>query len=101
MAPMQAKKLRNPFYLLLIPVGAALVVTACAYGIMAFQAVSMASARPAGSASDATHPLIHWLRSHGDAAMLWELGALAVLTLAAIATDRFWDAPRSERADPR
>jgi hypothetical protein len=96
---MPANKRRNPFYVLLIPVGAAFVVTAFAYGIMAFQAVNVPSAHAREIASDSAHPLFQWLRTHGDAAMLWELTVLAVLTLAAIATDRVWDAPRFNRQE--
>jgi hypothetical protein len=94
---MPAKKRRNPFYVLLVPVGAVFVVTAFAYGIMAFQAVN-SSARAA--AEHGSHPLFQWLHAHGDAAMLWEVGALAVLTLAALATDRYWDPPQTDRPKP-
>ncbi|HYO24061.1 MAG TPA: hypothetical protein VEQ85_03850 [Lacipirellulaceae bacterium] len=84
---MGTRKRRNPFYILLIPVGVAFVVTAFAYGLMAFSAVN-----GPGDADSAfrTHPLFRWLRTSGDAAMLWELAALAVLTVATIATDSLW-----------
>jgi hypothetical protein len=86
---MRAKKRVNLFYVLLVPVGAAFVVTAFAYGVMAFQAVSSASSR--GAAAPSAHPLLAWLRVHGDSALLSELGVLAVLTVAAIVTDPWWD----------
>jgi hypothetical protein len=79
-----AKKRRNWFYVLLAPVGAAFVVTAFAYGLMAFQAVHAA---PAEAAAVRSHPLFAWLRVYGDAAMLAEVAALGLLTVAAIATD--------------
>ena len=84
---MPVKKRRNPFYLLLVPVGVAFVVTAFAYCVMAFQFVS---ALRRDAASQAFHPLFVWLKQHGDQAMLGELAALGVLTIAAIATDRWW-----------
>jgi hypothetical protein len=92
---MPARKCRNPFYVALVPLGAVFVVTAFAYGLMAFQAVNGASVAKAASAP---HPLYQWLRTHGDAAMLWQLAALAVLTVAAIATDRIWDRPAAGQA---
>ena len=85
---MPVRKSRNPFYVLLVPVGVAFVVTAFAYGIMAFQAVNGSAA---ASAASRAHPLFQWLRVHGNAALLVELGLLAALTVAAIATDRLWD----------
>lgn len=91
---MPAKKSLNPFYLLLIPAGLVFVVTAFAYGIMAFRAVNAVRAQ-AGIHAD--HPLNQWLRAHGDAALLIELAVLAFLTIAAIATDRMWDRATESR----
>jgi hypothetical protein len=84
---MPARKLRNPFYLLLMLVGTVFVVTAFAYGLMAFQAVNGSEADVARTAG---HPLMMWLRAHGSTALLAELGMLAVLTFAAIGTDSWW-----------
>lgn len=88
---MAVSKSRNPFYLLLLPVGVVFVVTAFAYGFMAFQAVN---GSPAEIEANRSHPLFTWLRSHGDAAMLIEIAVLGVLTTAAIATDRWWDSDK-------
>lgn len=85
---MPAKKRYNPFYVLLIPAGVAFVVTAFAYGLMAFQAVNAVRAE---AHRHAAHPLFEWLRGHGDAALLAELAVLAVLTIGAIMTDNWWD----------
>jgi hypothetical protein len=90
---MGARKSRNPFYLLLIPVGVVFVVTAFAYGFMAFQAVN---GSPADVEANRGHPLFTWLRVHGDAAMLIEIAVLGVLTAAAIATDRWWDSDKPQ-----
>jgi hypothetical protein len=81
------KKWKNPFYLLIIPVGAAFVVTAFAHGFMAFQMVNAGSGR---ADLHADHPLFAWLRTHGNTALLVELAVLAVLTVGAIATDGWW-----------
>lgn len=98
---MPIRKRRNPFYVLLVPIGAAFVVTAFAYWVMAFQSVRPASAeRPAAVAADGGHPLKRWLRSHGDEALGVELALLGVLTVAAIATDRWWDAPAARDESP-
>jgi hypothetical protein len=85
---MPAKKNFNPFYVLLIPAGLVFAVTAFAYGYMAFQAVNAIRSE---AGVHAGHPLFQWLRAHGDAALLIELALLAVLTVAAIATDKLWD----------
>jgi hypothetical protein len=85
---------RNPFYLLLVAVGVAFVVTAFAYGVMAFQSVSSLRRDSAGHGA---HPLFAWLKQHGDQAMLCELAVLGGLTVAAIATDRWWS--RSSPSD--
>jgi len=95
---MPARKRRNPFYVLLIPVGLAFVVTAFAYGFMAFQAVNATRAE-AGRYS--THPLFQCLRAHGDAAMIIELAALAVLTVAAIAADTWLSDPAATTPEKR
>jgi hypothetical protein len=91
---MPAKKTFNPFYVLLIPAGLIFVVTAFAYGYMAFQAVNAVRAE-AGRHLD--HPLFQWLRVHGNTALLIQLAVLAVLTVGAIATDRYWDKSERER----
>ncbi|MCC6492384.1 MAG: hypothetical protein IT424_05125 [Pirellulales bacterium] len=91
---MSAKKRRNPFYILLIPVGIVFVVTAFAYGFMAFQAVNAVRAE---AGRHAGHPLFQWLRLHGDLALLVELAALAALTVGAIGTDRWWDQVQREQ----
>lgn len=93
---MPAKKTFNPFYVLLIPAGLVFAVTAFAYGYMAFQAVNAIRAE---AGAHAGHPLFQWLRAHGDAALLIELALLAVLTVAAIATDKIWDRAAQERQE--
>lgn len=89
-------KRRNPFYILLVPLGVAFVVTASAYYVMAFQSVSPVR----DAAGNQTHPLFKWLRAHGDIAILGELAGLAVLTVAAIATDHIWGKSADTQSDP-
>jgi hypothetical protein len=85
---MPSRKRLNPFYLLLVVAGLAFVVTAFAYGFMAFQQVNAIRAE---AGRNADHPLFQWLRANGDRALIIELAALGVLTVAAIGTDRLWD----------
>ena len=95
---MAKDKLFNPFYVLLVPVGAAFVVTAFAYGFMAFQAVNPAPVDPSSPyAAGSLHPLLDWLRTRGDETMLVELAVLAALTVLAIAYDSWFD--RSRRTE--
>ena len=84
---MSAKKWKNPFYVLLIPAGAAFCLTAIAYGMMAFQQVN---AGRASAEKFADHPLFVWLDYHGTTALLVELAVLAVLTVGAIGADSWW-----------
>src|SRR5688572_21794720 len=95
---MPVKKTFNPFYVLLIPAGLVFAVTAFAYGYMTFQAVTAIRAE---AGAHAGHPLFQWLRAHGDAALLIELALLAVLTVAAIATDKLWDRAAQERQESK
>jgi hypothetical protein len=94
-------KSANPFYVLLIIAGLSFALTATAYVVMAFRD---AHAREASNAQGTTavatsdeHSLMVWMRQHGNAALLSELGLLAICTFAAIGTDGYWQ----RRADSR
>jgi hypothetical protein len=83
-------KSKNPFYALLVIVGLLFAVTATAYCVMAFR-----EARPPAVAADTEtpaprHPLVAWMHENGEAALLVELGFLAVFVVGAITTDNYW-----------
>jgi hypothetical protein len=84
----RSRKFANPFYGLLLVAGIAFAMTAIAFGVMAFRDRDMAGKHP-GAAVD-NHPLMAWMSDHGDKALLYELAALAVFTVGAIATDDYW-----------
>ena len=76
----------NPFYALLVVAGIAFSITAFAYGVMAFRAVS-----PQGRADRAdNHPLLKFLERRGAELLMAEIGVLAIATFAAMATDDYW-----------
>lgn len=79
------KKIFNPFYVLLAPVGALFFVTALGYGVLAFEAVHPVGLTDWSGRSDAAHPLIAWLANSGEDALLVELALLGVLTVGSIA----------------
>ena len=95
----RSQKFANPFYGLLLVAGIVFAITAICYGVMAFR-----DARPAPQAVEADaqnprpeHPLMAWMRRHGDSALMAELVFLAIFTFGAIATDSFWQRRAAER----
>jgi hypothetical protein len=85
---MARKKPVNPFYVLLVVVGAAFAVTACAYGVTAMRAL-----RPSRTAADAppqSSSLTEFMDEHGEQLLVGELLLLAVATVGAISTDGYW-----------
>jgi hypothetical protein len=97
----RSRKSANPFYVLLIIAGLSFALTATAYVVMAFREAHVRDepGAKAGLSLAATdeHPLMVWMRRHGDVALLTELGLLAICTFAAIGTDSYWQ----RRADVR
>lgn len=89
----RSDKFANPFYGLLLVAGIAFLMTAVAYGVMAYRDRDMATSVTAATAE--RHPLMLWMSDHGNAALLTELGALAVFTIGAIATDDYWQRRKS------
>lgn len=84
---MARKKPFNPFYAVLVVVGAAFAVTACAYGVTAMRALRAAPivGKPVQESS-----LTVFMAKHGNALLVGELMVLAVATVAAISTDGYW-----------
>jgi hypothetical protein len=91
---MPAQKAFNPFYPLLVIAGVGFAITACAYGVMTVKML-----QPAGAAEvrQAGGGLLFFMDQHGLTLLLSELGALAVLTVAAIGTDDFWTRRAQEK----
>jgi hypothetical protein len=87
---MPAKKPFNPFYAILVVVGVAFVVTACAYGVLTVKMIHPAGAEEVRTATGGLLPLVH---RFGVTALLVELGMLTLLTVAAIGTDDYWSRP--------
>lgn len=83
---MAKQKATNPFYVLLVLVGSAFLVTALAYGVM-----TVRLSRPGGGAADSSPALMQLMRERGGTILLTELAVLGVLTVAAISTDDYWE----------
>ena len=79
------KKIGNLFYVLLILVGVIFTITACAYGVMAVQGIQPPTAQTP------QHPLMTFMREYGDMLLLVELAVLAIVTVVAMATDRYFE----------
>ncbi len=79
---MSAKKPTNPFYFAALPIGMLFAVTACVFVVMTMQGLDPQRAEETG--------LIRVMAQHGVAILVGELAILALLTVAAIATDDFW-----------
>lgn len=77
----------NPFYVLLVVLGIAFALTACAYAVMTLKAVQRHDAAEPTAGGVA---LLEFLDRHGAELMGGELALLALATFAAIATDRYW-----------
>jgi hypothetical protein len=76
----------NPFYAVLVVAGVIFFVTACAYGVMAFRAVSPRTQ----VAETAGHPLLRFLDDYGGRLLAAEVVVLALASFAAMGTDDYW-----------
>jgi hypothetical protein len=79
----KAKEPFNPFYILVVLVGAAFAVTTFAYGTMAYRATSAAAA-----AGDRGPGLMSLVDRYGVQTMTVELGLLGAATMGAMWLDR-------------
>lgn len=78
------RKAINPFYVLLLVVGAAFAITACAYGWAARLKLDPQH-------FDQHAAFIEALDRYGVMAMIAELAVLTICTFLAIGTDEFWE----------
>jgi len=85
----------NPFYLLLILVGIAFFITACAYGVVTFRALRSLDVDAGGSS------LLNWMDQHGMTLIWVELALLAVAVVGAIWLDSARDARAPQRTAHR
>ena len=79
---MPATKPLNPFYPVLVVVGIAFALTACAYSVMTVRGLDPHSVDEGG--------LVGIMDRHGLTIMIVELVVLGLLTCAAIGTDNYW-----------
>lgn len=87
----------NPFYFLLVIAGVAFVLTACAYGVMAFRQASPDS-QPLAE-NDTSLPGV--LDRHGAWILGGQVVLLALLTFAAMGTDDFWEQRAKRKMESR
>jgi hypothetical protein len=79
---MPGVKATNPFYVVLLAVGAVFAITACTYGVMTVRGLDPQRADEQG--------LMGLMSQHGLTIMVVQLVLLGLLTVAAIATDDYW-----------
>ncbi|HQU45012.1 MAG TPA: hypothetical protein PK867_19505 [Pirellulales bacterium] len=75
----------NPFYVLLVVFGIAFTLTACAYVVMMLKAL-----HPEAGPAPQGGSLLDFVDRHGTALLTAELLLLALSTVGAISTDRYW-----------
>ncbi|NIP70185.1 MAG: hypothetical protein GTO04_13695 [Planctomycetales bacterium] len=80
---------------MLVAVGIAFLLTASAYGVMAYRDVAFSANGQRLEASG----LVGWIDRHGLTALAIEVGLLGLLTVGAIGTDSYWQ--RATHPDPQ
>ncbi|MBL8828988.1 MAG: hypothetical protein JNM18_18550 [Planctomycetaceae bacterium] len=86
----KSKRGSNPFYAIVVFLGIAFSVTACAYGVMAFRALRGRDDAGVKSA------LLEFLDQHGEKLLIAEVLLLGLATFGAIKTDNYWQSRASE-----
>ena len=90
---MAKKKLPNPFYLIVVLVGVAFTVTACAYGMSTFIYMQIDNPR-------VPHPdsvgWVEYVDQNGLTYMLVELVILGIATVGVLAWDSIFEDPKAE-----
>ena len=92
---MASKKAFNPFYLLLVIVGTTFVVTATAYGMMAY----LQTMPDPKAAARLEHPLWQLMSTYGNVLLIAEIILLAIFSFAAMGTDSYWTRRAEKTAD--
>ncbi len=89
----RSRRRTNPFYVLLVAVGMAFTITACAYFVLALRgdARRRQQAEPPGQ-------LMVFMDRHGVSLIVGELVLLALGTVGAITTDSWWTASDAKSA---
>jgi flagellar basal body-associated protein FliL len=94
----------NPFYILLVMIGIAFTITACAYFVMALRGNGSTTLRLRPSAESVAtstsevrtpQPLMEFMDRHGMTLLVAELALLAVATCGAISTDSWWSGAKA------
>jgi hypothetical protein len=85
------KEPANFWYVLLVALGIVFLITACAYGTMAYRAIT-----PQQATGEA-HPLMQFLDVHGMELLGGELGLLAIATCGAMWLDTAREKRRAQR----
>ncbi|MCA9184844.1 MAG: hypothetical protein R3E01_28000 [Pirellulaceae bacterium] len=92
------KPMPNPFYVILVIAGVIFCITACAYGTMTLLFLHPESAEQADASRKSFLSLVD---QHGLTAMVVELIVLALATVAAIATDDYWQRKSNRIGDEK
>jgi hypothetical protein len=90
-------KFKNPFYILLLLAAVLFFITACSYCVMILKRSAEAAFEEAGEAGG----LVGFLDTYGAYALSALVVALAIFTVAAMATDDYWTRRAAPRATQR
>lgn len=97
------KEPTNPFYVLVVVLGTAFVLTACAYGTMTYRAVRASRPQPGDAVAQAAeNPLMKLMNERGLEIMVGQLVLLGVATFGAMWLDQVRSnrEARSRAAEP-
>ena len=86
-------KSKNPFYVLLLVSAVLFCITACSYCVM----MLTRRAEAAYGAADQAGGIVGVLDKYGAALLAGSIAALAIFTVAAMATDDFWSRRAANR----
>lgn len=96
----QRRHIPNLFYVLVVLSGVAFSITACGYIVATYMALRGPAPHDRDDRSEdgpLSQGLLKILDEHGVELMVVELAVLAIATIGAIGTDRWWNPPRACR----